>query len=79
MNWLFSSFRSGRIMQQMLEMGGMRRRRNNRSLMLSIVGVGIGAAAVSMMRNRGMSLNMNNMMEPIKEAVGDMDIKNPIG
>lgn len=77
MNGLFTSFRSGRRMQQMLEMTGMRRKRNNRSLMLSIVGLGLGATAVSMMRGRGM--NMNNMMEPIKEAVGDMDIRNPIG
>lgn len=78
MNWLFSSFRSGRRMQQILEMAGMRRRRNNRSLMFSIVGVGLGAAVVSMIRNRDMGLNMNNMMEPIKEAVGDMGMRNPI-
>lgn len=80
MNGLFSSFRSGRRMQQMLEMTGIRRRRNNRSLMLSIVGLGLGATAISMMRDRGMNMDkMNNIMEPIKEAVGDMDMKNPIG
>lgn len=77
MNWLFSSFRSGRRMQQMLEMAGMRKRRNNRSLMFSILGLGLGAAAFSMVRDRGM--NMNNMMEPVRDAVGDMNIRNPIG
>ncbi len=77
MNWLFTSFRTGRRMQQMLEMVGMRQRRNNRSLLLSIVGLGLGAAAVTMMRGRDM--NLNNMMEPVKEAVGDMDLRNPIG
>ncbi|OIJ15701.1 hypothetical protein BKP35_01530 [Anaerobacillus arseniciselenatis] len=78
MNWLFTSFRTGRRMQQLLGMVGLRQRRNNnRSLMLSIVGLGLGAAAVTMMRGRDM--NMNNMMEPVKEAVGDMDFRNPIG
>lgn len=77
MNWLLTSLRTGRRIQQVLEMVGMRKRRNNRSLMLSIVGLGLGAAAVTMMRERNM--NMNNIMEPVQEAIGDMDFRNPIG
>lgn len=76
MNGIFTNFRTRRRMQNMLEMVGMRKRGNNRNLMLSIVGLGLGAAAVSMMRGRDM--NMNNMMEPIKDAVEDMDMRNPI-
>lgn len=80
MNGLFSSFRSGRRMQQMLEMTGIRRKKNNRSLMLSIVGLGLGATAIGMMRDRDMNMDkMNNMMDPIKEAVGDMEMRSPIG
>ncbi|OIJ13420.1 hypothetical protein BKP37_10630 [Anaerobacillus alkalilacustris] len=74
MNWLFSSFRTGRGMQRMLEMMGMRRRQNNRGLMLSIVGLGLGAAAARMMRGR----NMNDVMVPIKDKVQQIDIRNPI-
>lgn len=74
MNWLFSSFRTGRGMQRMLEMMGMRRRQNNRGLMLSIVGLGLGAAAARMMRGR----NMNGVMVPIKDKVQQIDIRNPI-
>lgn len=70
MNWLL-----GQVVQQVLQMVGMKKRRNNRSLMLSIVGLGIGAAALSMMRGR----NMNTMMDPITQAVGEMGIKNPLG
>ena len=65
----------GGMMQQMLEMAGMKKRRNNRNIMLSIVGLGLGAAAVSMMRGR----NMNNIMEPVKDAIGDMRMDRPIG
>lgn len=63
-----------RMMPQLLEMMGMRQRRNNRSIMLSIVGLGIGAAVLRMMRGR----NMNDMMEPIRDTVGKMDMRNPI-
>lgn len=76
MNWLFTTFRSGRRMQQMLSMFGMGKRRNNRSLLFSIVGLGLGAAAISMMRGRNMQVS--TITDPIQQAMGDMGIRNPI-
>jgi hypothetical protein len=69
MNWLL-----GRMIREVFQMMGMKKRRNNRSLML-IAGLGLGAAALSMMKGR----NMNTVMDPITDAVGQMGIKNPLG
>ncbi len=74
MNWLFTTFRSGRRMQQILEMFGIQQRRNNRNLMYSIVGLGLGAAALRFLRGR----NINEMMAPVRNAIDEIDINNPI-
>lgn len=68
-----------RLFGEAMDMMGMKKRRSNRGLMLSLVGLGLGAAAFSMMRSRNMNMNMDNMMAPVKEVIGDMDFRNPIG
>ncbi|MFN7250135.1 MAG: hypothetical protein ACK4M9_05010 [Anaerobacillus sp.] len=70
MNWLL-----GRIMRQIFQMIVMKKRRNNRSLLLSMVGLGLSAAVLRLLKGR----NANTPMDPINQAVGEMGIRNPLG
>lgn len=70
MNWLL-----GRIMRQAFQMLVMKKRRNNRSLLLSMIGLGLSAVALRLMKGR----NANPPMDPINQAVGEMGIRNPLG
>jgi hypothetical protein len=70
MNWLLA-----RILRQLFQMFVMKKRRNNRSLLLSMVGLGLSAAVLRMMKGR----NANPPMDPMNQAVGEMGIRNPLG
>lgn len=74
MNWLFSTMRTARLIQQLLNMVGIKTRRNNRNWLFSIVGLGLGAAALNMIRGR----NMNQMMAPVKNVVEGIDLRDPM-
>jgi hypothetical protein len=66
MNWLL-----GRIVRQVFQMIVMKKRRNNRSLLLSMVGLGLSAAVLRMIKGR----NTSAPIDPINQAVGEMGIK----
>lgn len=46
------------------------KRKNGNGVIMSLIGMGIGAAAYGMMKKRN---NNNKMMEPIKDAMNQMN------